>query len=152
MKKLILISLVIFFAICSRSWAGEIDGKGVICGEDVFYFDDGKVYKISMSLNNYKITKREISDEYRATIDAITFWWYTKFKLNRQNLNLYKIEHKEVHYDTDPVTGERPLPKLIDIDIFISSCDLAKSYKDIKIYFKAKKEQIKKEVEIKNKI
>jgi hypothetical protein len=29
--KIILISLVIFFTICSKSWAGELDGKGLIC-------------------------------------------------------------------------------------------------------------------------
>ena len=31
MKKLILIGIFIFFTICSKSWAGELDGKGLIC-------------------------------------------------------------------------------------------------------------------------
>ena len=31
MKKLILIIIVIFFTICSKSWAGELDGKGLEC-------------------------------------------------------------------------------------------------------------------------
>jgi hypothetical protein len=48
MNKIILISLVIFFAICSKSWAGEIDGKGIICGEvntykQGLYFEEGSV-------------------------------------------------------------------------------------------------------------
>ena len=34
MKKLILISLVIFFAICSRSWAEDRKNIGLIC-EDI---------------------------------------------------------------------------------------------------------------------
>ena len=31
MKKLILISLVIFFAICSKSWSNELVGKSLVC-------------------------------------------------------------------------------------------------------------------------
>lgn len=39
MNKLILISLVIFFAICSKSWAGEVDRKALFCENDIYYFN-----------------------------------------------------------------------------------------------------------------
>ena len=36
MNKLILISIVISFAICSKSWAGELDGKYLICDKELW--------------------------------------------------------------------------------------------------------------------
>lgn len=54
MNKLILISLVIFFVICSRSWSSDLVGKGLICEgianpwhPQVWFFDDdGKIHHI----------------------------------------------------------------------------------------------------------
>ena len=54
MKKLILISLVIFFAICSKSWAEELDGTNLECIGEKFpmyiQFKDNKTV-ISPFLN-----------------------------------------------------------------------------------------------------
>jgi hypothetical protein len=50
--KIILISLVIFFAICSRSWAGEIDGKGLECSKAGVYWVYADEYDIWLLLYN----------------------------------------------------------------------------------------------------
>jgi hypothetical protein len=46
MNKLILISLVIFFTICSKSWAGEADGKGIDC--KMVDLDNGEEFKLKV--------------------------------------------------------------------------------------------------------
>mgnify|MGYP003651896472 FL=1 len=89
MNKIILISLVIFFAICSKSWAEDIDGKGLICkfaGPDnthkatidvygkirYFIFEDGEA--IQYTLNTFKNRIVPINQErYIATDTHIYF-------------------------------------------------------------------------------
>ena len=115
MKKLILISLVIFFTICSRSWSNDLVGKGLICEgianpwhPQVWVFgDDEKIHHIDF--DNSRIEGMFIVEKtlYDVSADYITWWQLaanSKFIIFRKTLKL-KIQQwdanksKEIVFD-----------------------------------------------------
>ena len=101
MKKLILISLFIFFTICSRSWAEGLIGKGLICeGIDqpwhpqVWFFDDGYIFNIDFDDSRKEGTF--VNQKTNYITNAKNIFWRTidansSFLLSRKTLEL-KIE------------------------------------------------------------
>ena len=116
MKKLILISIIIFFAICSKSWAEDLNGKALHCTgsknlpyvEPPTYID----YEYIVSyifLNNRKVKYlgvserppfhiRDWDDHYTYTTDNKNIYFFYKdykvFKINRKTLILSYIKEK----------------------------------------------------------
>tara|TARA_B110000008_G_scaffold268564_1_gene296831 strand:+ start:443 stop:880 length:438 start_codon:yes stop_codon:yes gene_type:complete len=98
MNKLILISLVIFFTICSKSWAEGLIGKGLICegiGQpwhpQVWFFDDGYIFHIDFDDSRKEGTFVNQKTNYITNAKFII--WSTvvadsKYKLNRKTLKL----------------------------------------------------------------
>ena len=93
MKKLILISLVIFFAICSKSWSNEIDGKGLQCiiseldgkkvdpkyyKQEIWYFSENKVAEVELNEQNLKLQLNKYNFTPRITTSIIE--WSKKDK------------------------------------------------------------------------
>ena len=128
-KKIILISLVIFFAICSKSWAGDADGKGLICIQvgiyfvnldeynyynkdkyfkKYFYFSEGKtiIYQISAS-NSFpkvKIEKLDFSIKYKESAEFIRWSFQPK---NSDYPIVWEVNRKnlEMREKKNPIHG-----------------------------------------------
>ena len=102
MNKLILISLIIFFTICSKSWSNDLVGKGIICeGIDQpwhpqVWFFDSKVNIHHIDFDNSRIEGMFIYEERIYIPDAKNIFWTSRdanstFILSRKTLKL-KIE------------------------------------------------------------
>ena len=99
MNKLILISLIIFFTICSKPWSNDLVGKGVICeGIDgpwhpqVWFFDDdGEIHHIDF--DNSRIEGMFVSEKTSYGNNAEFIIWTSiyansNFVLSRKTLEL----------------------------------------------------------------
>tara|TARA_Y100001936_G_C15990035_1_gene621803 strand:- start:757 stop:1209 length:453 start_codon:yes stop_codon:yes gene_type:complete len=113
MKKLILISLVIFFAICSRSWAGEINGKGIICEKNperngifpkikIYYFSARKAYSVPFLEDSINPIMKIQADFYEISANEISFYCnrfkFSLCKLDRKKLLLTLISKTDMNY------------------------------------------------------
>ena len=148
MNKLILISLVIFFAISSKSWAGEIDGKGLICkfaGPDntskatldvygrirYYLFEDGEA--IQYHLNIWKTHIETINQGKYIDYDTTIYFYY--ISIDRKTL---------IHEFYDAFGNGDPVPEIY------YQCEVSNKKEILNILNKITKkslEQIKKERE-----
>ena len=148
MKKLILISLVIFFAICSKSWAGDIDGKGLICkfagpenthkatidvyGKIRYYiFENGEA--IEYYLNTFKTYIETINQGRYSAYDTEIFFY--NIMIDRKSL---------IHKFYNPYDNDIPVAEIY------YQCEISNKKEILNILNKITKkslEQIKKERE-----
>jgi len=115
MKKIILISLVIFFAISSRSWAGELDGKGLICEKNyekvennysktkIYYFENSETYSVIFMDNSIDPIKKRRTDKSYYISAATIYFYCSSYKfslcgLDRKTLLLTFRSDMEIDY------------------------------------------------------
>ena len=103
MKKLLFIITLLLFVICSRSWGGEFDEKGLVCKRSqvddpqVYYFENGNVRAVTIDkeklevkysiFSTYESEPSKISWTYRVeeeNVDLLYTW-----KLDRNNLKMF---------------------------------------------------------------
>ena len=110
---ILLFSFIAVFTISSKSWAGEIDGKGLICEKfngkknsnypniNTFYFDQEKAYVVEFfNSSTDPIKKIKVDKSYHISAKEIHFKC-TKYSsdfcgLNRQTLILTAETDSEV--------------------------------------------------------
>ena len=107
MNKIIFISIIIFFAISSKSWAGEIDGKGLICeinqpekyqnkpARFIVGFNNGHAFIPTLNKNSSQPKVNLVSEEYFLSKDSISFFSH---KVNRKNLIMSCPYYKETTF------------------------------------------------------
>jgi hypothetical protein len=135
MKKIILISLVILFAICSKSWAeGEnIDGINLHCKsyeEDIRYYSSDDYYIFTKAEMNYKYKaiKKSVYTYYPFNLTENTvlysmnnFWIFLdELTASNKSINRKTLEYSIRHHGETIIFG---LCKIVDKEFIIKSLE-----------------------------
>ena len=146
MKKLLLTITLILFVICSRSWGGEFDEKGLVCKRSqvddpqVYYFENGNVRAATIDkerlevkysiFSTYEAKPTEISWTYRIeeeNVDLLYTW-----QLDRNNLKMVLSKHNLIKDKTRRA-------------FFL--CSIFNNLEEIEKYFQPKIDKIKEEIQ-----
>ena len=145
MKKLLFTITLLLFVICSRSWGGEFDEKGLVCKRSqvddpqVYYFENGNVRAATIDkeklevkysiFSTYKAKPTEISWTYRIEEENVNVLY--SWQLDRKNLKMVLSKHDLIKDKTRKI-------------VFL--CSIFNNLEEIEKHFQPEIDKIKEEM------